>query len=50
MIPVPEGADPLEYASKLIDEDDERVTKKWGDAGCIDLKNDRYYFFGWASC
>ena len=50
MIPVPANTDPLEYASKLIDDDDSRISNKWGDAGCIDLKNDRFYFFGWASC
>jgi hypothetical protein len=54
--------DPYETANKLIDEDDPRVSDKWGPAGCIDLTdtphafggpNGRhrktYLFFGWAS-
>lgn len=38
-----------EFARKLIDDDDERVDDKWGDAGCIKGKDDSYLFFGWAS-
>lgn len=26
-----------------------RVGDKWGPAGCIDLKDGRFLFFGWAS-
>lgn len=28
---------------------DERIIDKWGPAGCIDLGNGEYLFFGWAS-
>lgn len=27
----------------------EKVDDKWGPAGCIDLKDGRFMFFGWAS-
>lgn len=39
-------------ANKLIDEDDERISDKWGPAGCVKfLKDGKTYFlfFGWAS-
>lgn len=49
MIPLPQGADPFEYADKLIAEDDPRIDDKWGDAGCIYMGDDKYLFFGWAS-
>jgi len=50
MIPLPTGMKPLEYADKLIDECDERIDDKWGDAGCIAIpESDEYLFFGWAS-
>lgn len=48
-IPLPEGADPMEYAEKLIDESDERIDDKWGPAGCIKVEDGKYLFFGWAS-
>jgi len=50
MIEVPEGETPFQYAEKLIDEDDQRVSDKWGPAGCIQLNDKEYLFFGWASC
>lgn len=50
MITVPDGQDPFAYASKLMDDDDRRIVDKWGPAGCIDLGNGEFYFFGWASC
>ena len=34
--------------TKLLDDDDERVTDKWGPAGCIEYPGG-FYFFGWAS-
>ena len=49
MIECPEGQDPRDYAEQLIDDGDARVDDKWGPAGCIDLKDGRYLFFGWAS-
>ena len=29
---------------------DNQFDDKWGPAGCIELKEGEYYFFGWASC
>jgi hypothetical protein len=49
MIEVPEGKDPIEYAEELIDDEDSKVNDKWGPAGCFDLGNGSYLFFGWAS-
>ena len=49
LIPLPAGANPEAEADRLISEDDSRVTDKWGPAGCFDLGNGEYYFFGWAS-
>jgi hypothetical protein len=40
---------PREYASKLFDNADSRIDNKWGPAGCFDLGNGDYMFFGWAS-
>lgn len=40
------------FASKLLDDCDERIDDKWGPAGCVAFKNKdetRYLFFGWAS-
>jgi len=57
MIGVPDGESASRYADKLIDEDDKRISDKWGPAGCIDMGKskyregvNRYIFFGWASC
>jgi hypothetical protein len=49
MIEVPKGREPYEYAEELIDEDDRRVSDKWGPAGCIQLTETCFLFFGWAS-
>tara|TARA_B100000131_G_scaffold221323_1_gene212849 strand:- start:37690 stop:38025 length:336 start_codon:yes stop_codon:yes gene_type:complete len=64
IIPVPEGKEPYQFASQLIDNGDPRVSDKWGPAGCIDLTETTrgyekregssedtplYLFFGWAS-
>jgi hypothetical protein len=46
MFKVPEGKDADDYADELIDDD---KLGKWGPAGCIDLGDDEYMFFGWAS-
>jgi hypothetical protein len=45
-----EGLGAEELADKLIDERDERIDDKWGDAGCIPVKDGEWLFFGWASC
>jgi hypothetical protein len=49
MIAVPDGKDPADYADDLIQYDDPRINDKWGPAGCFDLGNGEYLFFGWAS-
>ena len=48
-IPVPDGKDPHDFANDLMQYDDPRVSSKWGDAGCVELKQGEYLFFGWAS-
>lgn len=48
-IPLPNGADPMTEADRLIDEGDDRVCNKWGPAGCFTLRPGRYLFFGLAS-
>ena len=50
VIPLEEGREPYEYAGELIDECDRRVNDKWGPAGCFELGEGRYLFFGWARC
>ena len=34
----------------MINDRDPRIYDKWGPAGCIDLGDNKYCFFGWASC
>ena len=44
--------DAYEFASKLVDEDDSRISDKWGPAGCVKFiegNDTKYLFFGWAS-
>lgn len=40
-------------ARKLMDDNDDRITDKWGPAGCIEVLDDEgergFLFFGWAS-
>ncbi|KKN29405.1 hypothetical protein LCGC14_0844330 [marine sediment metagenome] len=40
---------PVAYARKLVDEQDERIFEKWGPAGAIKLDEGRWLFFGTAS-
>jgi len=42
-------AEPQQYANQLIDEQDSRISRKWGPAGCIHVEDDAYLFFGWAN-
>lgn len=49
MIPLPEGIDPESYADLLIDNQDTRIDDKWGPAGCFQLSETEFFFFGWAS-
>jgi len=48
-IDLPEGMNPEEYAELLVSKSDERIDDKWGDAGCLKVKDGEYLFFGWAS-
>ena len=49
MIDLPEGKTAWQYAEELLDMNDDRITDKWGDAGCIEVEQGEYLFFGWAS-
>ena len=49
LISLPEGSDPEEYAQQLVNDCDPRIDDKWGPAGCIQLPDHRWLFFGWAS-
>lgn len=49
MITPPKGEDAIAYANKLMDDDDPRISDKWGPAGCIKLDPTTFLFFGWAS-
>ena len=49
VIALKEGLEPREYARELIDNRDSRIDDKWGPAGCFELGEGRYFFFGWAS-
>jgi hypothetical protein len=49
VIPLPDNTDPRGYAERLIEEDDPRISDKWGPAGCVRLSADEWLFFGWAS-
>jgi hypothetical protein len=48
-IEVPAGVDAEKLAGDMIDDDDPRVSDKWGPAGCVRLPNGGWLFFGWAS-
>ena len=49
MVPCLPGQTAEDTANILIDKDDPRITDKWGPAGCIDMGDGDYLFFGWAS-
>lgn len=51
MIEVPEDfkEKPHDYVEYLLYGDDERISDKWGPAGCIEIEKGQYVFFGWAS-
>lgn len=46
---LPFEGDHEQVANALVDQDDSPVSDKWGPAGCFDLGNGKYYFFGRAS-
>ena len=48
-IPLPEGKNAHQYAEELLDNDDKRISDKWGPAGCIKIGDGEFLFFGWAS-
>jgi hypothetical protein len=50
VIGLPMGQDPKAFVEHLLEDDDPRVSDKWGPAGCIKVAEDAYLFFGWASC
>lgn len=45
LIPVPEEykARPMDYAYKLMEDDDERIEDKWGPAGCVLVKSEELW-------
>lgn len=49
MIELDHGDNPEDYAYKLINDLDNRISGKWGPAGCFALGNNEFMFFGWAS-
>lgn len=49
MIELPEGKDAFDYAEELLDNDDSRISDKWGPAGCIKIKEGSFLFFGCAA-
>lgn len=48
-IAAPAGKNADDYAFELVRNSDSRVDDKWGPAGCINLGNGEFLFFGWAS-
>ena len=42
--------DPHEQAEEMIQNDHPDIQSKWGAAGCLKLEENKYLFFGWASC
>jgi hypothetical protein len=49
LIMPPAGTDPGTYANAMLDQDDPRISDKWGPAGCIQIDAGSWLFFGWAS-
>lgn len=49
MIDLPAGMDAQEYAELLMLKDDRRVADKWGPAGCIQIAEGEFLFFGYAA-
>lgn len=48
-IELPAGADAVKEANRMLNQDDDRISSKWGPAGCFKLPDNRYLFFGLAS-
>jgi len=49
VVRVPKGLDPQEYARDIVEGVAPVTVDKWGPAGCIDLGDGLYLFFGLAS-
>lgn len=49
MIDCPGTREPSEFAWELILADDDRISDKYGPAGCIQIDDDTFLFFGTAS-
>lgn len=49
LTPPPSVKDVYAWADGLIDACDRRIDSKWGPAGAVKVKEDVWYFFGWAS-
>lgn len=49
LIPVPAGETPQAFAERLMNQDDPRISDKWGPAGCVALGDEEWLFFGYAS-
>ena len=49
VIDLPKGEEAYAYANDLMDKDDDRISDKWGPAGCIKTEEGEYIFFGYAS-
>lgn len=49
MIPCLPGQTEEDTAQILIRDRDPRIDDKWGPAGCIDMGDGDFLFFGWAS-
>jgi hypothetical protein len=45
----PGDVGPFEAGRRLVEEEDQRISDKWGPAGVFPLGHGRYLFFGWAS-
>lgn len=41
--------DPIGWAEKLLNNDDARIVDKWGPAGCVQVGDGEWLFFGLAS-
>ena len=49
IIKLPEGNTADDYSNELMGDDDPRIASKWGPAGCIEVSEGTFLFFGWAS-
>lgn len=48
MIDVPAGITQRQHVRQLMDADDSRITDARGPAGCVQLSEGKWAFFGWA--